>query len=165
MKESRLFLTFIRKNFILLIAPVFLGLLISIYFYSQQPPQSKLFQSFRFEYSLDNVDTVIALADQAVTELRIQGFDAEFPGSKAIIYKPGPLAIAIEVLSPDRNSGYELLLKETGYLRQNFTVSTLTEPQISIIEPNIFKYILTGVLVGFLAGLIVSLCREYLRNY
>lgn len=165
MKESALFLTFISKNFILLFLPAFFGLLIGVYAYSSKPPQTKLVQSFKLEYNLENIDTASVLADQVVTELRLQEFDSGFPQSKAIVYKIGPMTIAIEVLSAGRNSGYELLLKETEYLRQNFKVSTVTEPKIIAFEPNIFKFLLTGLLTGFFLGLITALFKEYLRNY
>lgn len=165
MKESALFLTFVSKNFILLFLPAFLGLLISVYAYSAKPTQTKLSQTFKLEYNIENIDTASLLADQAVTELRLQEFDSGFPFSKAVVYRIGPTSIAIEVFSADRNSGYELLLKETEYLRQNFKVSTVTEPKITAFEPNIFKFLLTGLLTGFFLGLITALFKEYLRNY
>lgn len=165
MKESRLFLDFVRRNFILLFGPVFLGLLISFYIYSEQPAQNKLSQSFKFEYNLENIGSSLALAEQAATELRLRGFDSNFPDSKAVIYKGAPLTITIDVFSLDRGSGYALLLKETEYLRQNFSVSTLTEPKTSIVEPDILKFLLAGLLPGFFIGLTVSLCKEYLQKY
>lgn len=165
MKESRLFIAFTRKYFVFLFFPVLLGLIISGYIYFQQSPQTKLSQSFKLEYNLENIETSLALTDQAVTELRLQNFDKYFPDSNAVIYKSGPLAITIESFSKDKTLGFQLLLKEAGYLRQNFRVSTITEPQIGLIEPNVLKYILTGLLTGFIAGLTLSLIREYLQSY
>lgn len=165
MKESRLLLNFVISNFLFLFLPVFFGLIIGIYAYITASPQTKLSQSFRMEHTGENISESFALTDQAVVELRVQDFDNLFPKTTAIIYKPAPLIISIEILSKDKNTGFELLLKETEYLRQNFTVSTLTTPQIEIVEPNFFKHLLTGLILGFLAGLTVALSRQYLKNY
>ncbi|MBI2593817.1 hypothetical protein HYW44_04215 [Candidatus Daviesbacteria bacterium] len=165
MKESRLLLNFLKSNFLFLFLPVFFGLIIGIYAYITASPQTKLSQSFRMEYTTENISESFALTDQAVVELRIADFDNLFPNTTALIYKPAPLIVSIEVLSPDKNTGFELLLKETEYLRQNFTVSTLTTPQIEIVEPNLFKYLLTGLILGFLIGLAAALARQYLKNY
>lgn len=165
MKESQLFLRFIKKNLLTLLLPIIVFVGLSMFLYSTEKAKTKIFQPFRVEYSQAGEDTAFALADQAVTELRLQSFDSFFPGSKASIYKPGPLTVAIEVISEDRNIGYEVLLKETEYLRKNFTVSTLTPPEITQIEPSILKFLLTGVLLGFFSGLIISLIKEYLQNF
>lgn len=165
MKESKLFLAFLKRNLLILLLPIILGLLISVFFYSNEVPKTKIFQAFKMESGPDNQDQAFALTDQAVTELRLQGFDIFFPGSQALIYKPGPLAVGIEIMSLDKNQGYELLLKETAYLRKNFTVSTLTSPEITQIEPSVFRFLLTGVLIGFLIGLLLSLVKEYFANY
>lgn len=165
MRESQLFLIFFKKHLVSLILLIILGCLTSIYFYSSEPSQTKISQSFKLEYALENINDTVILADQAVTELRSQQFDLGFPDSGATIYKSGPMTISIEVLARDRNIGYGLLLKETEYLRKNFSAGALTEPQLSLVEPNLFKYLLTGALIGFLAGLSFSLTREYLKNY
>lgn len=165
MKESRLLLTFVTSNFLFLFFPVFLGLITGIYVYTTQIPQTKLSQSFRMEYKAENISESLALTDQAVVELRLQDFDNLFPNTTALIYKPAPLVVSIEVLSLDKNKGFELLLKETEYLRQNFTVSTLTTPQIEIVEPNLIKYLLTGLIPGFLVGLTAALSRQYIKHY
>ena len=117
------------------------------------------------EYSIENIDVKLALADQAVSELRLQGFDKEFKNTKVSVYKSAPLSISIEVLSGDKAEGFEVLLKEKEYLRQNFSVSELTETEIVQIEPNLMKYLTGGLFSGFLLGLIISLMFEYRRNY
>ncbi len=165
MKESELFINFAKNHILALILPIILGCLISVYFYSSEPAQTKISQSFKLEYALEDINDSVTLADQAVTELRAQRFDLGFPGSQVTIYKPGPLTIAIEILAEDRNVGYGLLLKETEYLRKNFSAGALAQPQLSLVEPSLLKYLLTGMLIGFLIGLSFSLTREYLKNY
>lgn len=165
MKELMLYWQFFKRNILLLLLPILIGLIISIFFYSQVATQTKISQSFRMEYSIENIDTVLALTDQAVTELRLQRFEALFPNSSVLVYKGAPLTINIETVSQDRNTGYELLLKEITYLRENFSVSELNKPAVSFTEPNAFKYFLSGILPGFLFGLATSLIREYLKNY
>lgn len=165
MKESRLYLQFIKDNLFLLFVPVVISFLIGIYFYSSEITKTKLSQSFRTEYGLENMETSMSMADQAVAELRLADFDSHFPGTQALIYKPAPLIVSIEVLSEDKNTGFELLLKETEYLKKNFSVSTLTQIQAEIIEPSLFKYFLTSIILGGFAGLSFALGREYFKNY
>lgn len=165
MKESQLYIQFIKRNSFILVIPLLVGILVSIFLFSQVKPRTKISQSFKMEYSLENVDTILALTDQAVAELRLQRFDLHFPGSGVAVYKTAPLTINIEAISEEKNLGFELLLKESAYLRKNFSVSELSQPAIDFVEPNIFKYLLSGVLPAFLIGLIIALVKEYFKNY
>lgn len=165
MKESQLYLQFIFKNLGFLFLPVIGSLIISIYFYASMPALSRVAQTHKLQYDLENVDAVLALTDQAVTELRAQKFDLEFPESQVNIYKSSPFNVSIEATSLSRDTSYALLIKEIEYLRQNFSVKELTNPEISTIEPNLFKYLMSGFIIGGLIGLAAALTREYLRNY
>jgi len=117
------------------------------------------------EYSLANIDTILALTDQAVAQLRAQRFGDIYGGAAVAIFKSAPLNVSIEATSLNRDTSYALLLKETEYLRQNFSAQELTSPEIVQIEPSLFKYLISGLIIGGLIGLIVSLTREYLKNY
>ncbi len=165
MKESQLYFDFIKRNLVSLFVPIILVLIISIYFYAQVPSQVRISQTFKMNYSIENIDSVLALSDQAVAQLRSQRFAAIFPDATASIYKSAPLNISIESTSLTRDTSYTLLLKQTEYLRQNFQVEELTSPEITQIEPNLFKYLVSGLIIGGLVGLVISLVREYLRNY
>ena len=165
MRESQLYIQFIKKNFLFLFLPVVFSLIISIYMYASIPAFSRVAQTYKLVYELENIDSVLALTDQAVTELRAQRFAEVFPDASVDIYKSSPFNVSIEATSLQRETSYELLLKEVEFLRQNFSVAGLTSPEISIIEPNLFKYLMSGLIIGGLIGLIASLTREYLRNY
>lgn len=165
MKESQLYIDFVKRNLLLLIAPVILVLIISIYLYAQVPSKVRISQTFKMQYNLENIDTLLALTDQAVAEMRAQRFSDVFGNSTVSIFKSAPLNISIDATSLNRDTSYALLLKETEYLRQNFTVAELTNPEITQIEPNLFKYLVSGLIIGGLIGLIISLIKEYLKNY
>ena len=165
MKESELYIQFVKRNFVSLIIPIILCLLISVYFYAEVPSRVKITQTFKMQYSLENIDTILALADQAVAQLRTQRFGELFGGAEVSIFKSAPLNISIEATSPHRDTSYALLLKETEYLRQNFSIEELTSPEITLVEPSLFKYLISGLIIGGLIGLIISLTREYLKNY
>lgn len=165
MKESQLYLQFIQRNFWFLVLPILGALFISIYFYASMPALARVAQTYKLQYTLENIDVMLALTDQAVTELRAQRFALAFPEAQVNIYKSSPFNVSIEATSFSRDTSYALLIKEAEYLRQNFSVSELTNPEISIIEPNLFKYLLSGLIIGGLIGLIAALTREYLRNY
>lgn len=165
MKESQLYIVFIQKNLIWLLAPTLLVLIISIYFYAQVPTRTRITQTFKMSYKLENIDSLLALTDQIVAEMRAQKFANLYPESSVSIYKSAPLNISIESTSLNRDTSYALLLKESEYLRQNSQVEELTTPEISSIEPSLLKYLLSGLIIGGLIGLIASLIREYLKNY
>ena len=165
MKESELYLKFIQRNLIFLMAPIIVALIISIYLYAGVPSRVSISQTFKMNYSLTNIDSILALTDQAVAELRAQRFVNLYPGSSTSIYKAAPLSINIDSISLTRDQSYALLLKENEYLRQNFSVVELTAPEITQIEPNLFKYLLSAIIIGGLIGLVIALVREYLKNY
>lgn len=165
MKESEAYINFLKRNWALFLLPLLVSFAFAIYLYAQVPTQVKISQIFKMNYDLQNIDTILALTDQAVSELRLQKFSDVFSDSSAVIYKSAPLNISIEAVSRQRDNSYALLLKEVEYLRQNFQVQDLTSPEISLIEPSLFKYLISALIAGGLIGLIISLIREYLKNY
>lgn len=165
MKESRLYIEFLKRNLLWLILPIILGILISIYMYAGVQTLVKISQTYKLTYDLENIDTILALTDQAVAELRTQRFSEIFPGSTVLIYKSSPLNVSIEAVTEQRDSSYNLLLKESEYLRQHFQVNELISPEITLIEPNLFKYLISGFIIGGLIGLVAALIREYLKNF
>lgn len=165
MKESALYLQFLQRNLILFFLSLLVTLIISTYLYASEPTYHRISQTYKLTYNLENIDSVLALTDQAVTELRAQRFAEAFNGASVNIYKSSPFNISIESTSGDRDTSYALLIKEIEYLRQNFEAQELTRPEITIVEPSLFRYMMSGVIIGGLIGLIASLIREYLRNY
>lgn len=165
MKESALYLNFIKRNLVILVIPLLSGILLSSFLLSQVKSQTKLAQSFKMIYNLADLNQSLALTDQAVAELRSQKFASLYPSAKSVIYKSAPMLINIEAVSSDNKIAYELLLKETNYLTQNFSVSQITQPEVAQVEPSVVKYLLTGILIGFLSGLIIALSIEYLKNF
>lgn len=165
MKESRIYLEYLRRNWLILTAPILLCLLISLYLYSKLPAQIKATQAFKLIYNLENIQLALPLTDEAVSELRSQNFDKAYKDTSVNIYKNAPLLINIEVVSAKKQTGFEVLEKEADFLKQNFSVSKLTDPEITLEEPNLAKYLLTGILIGFLIGFSISLVKEYFKIF
>ena len=165
MKESSLYLSFIKRNIFFLILPALLGLLVGSFLLSQINSQTKISQSFKLIYNLQGLNEALAITDQAVEELRTQRFATFYPAATVAIYKTAPFLINIDVVSEQKEVSYELLLKEITYLNQNFSAIEVNKPEISQVEPSIFKYLLTVILIGFLLGFIAALIKEYFKNY
>lgn len=165
MNESALYINFIKRNFLILFISFLLGILVSSFLLSQIKSQTKIVQSYKMVYNVADLNQALALTDQAVAELRSQRFAASYPSSAVVIYKPGPMLINIEAISPEKEAAYGLLLKETTYLGQNFSVIAVNQPEVSLVEPSIVKYLLSGALTGFLLGLSIALLKEYLKNF
>lgn len=165
MKESKLYLDFLKKNLFILLTPVFALCLISFFLYLNVPKLIKTSQSFKLVYSLENIGDALPLTDQVVSELRIQNFASNYEKAQAVIYKIAPLNIAIEVTALNNDDAYQILTKEVDYLSGNFSISRLNSPEITQVEPSLIKYLLTGISLGFVIGLLVSLIREYLNRF
>lgn len=164
MKESGLYLAFIKRNFLILFLPALFGVIISLYFFAQVKTLTRVTQTFKLAYTLDNVDTVFALTDQAVGELRMLPYETG-EGVSVNVYKSSPLSVTIESTSGNSERSYQQLIKRAEYLNSNFQVIELTKPQISQIEPFLVKYFISGLAGGSLLGLITALVREYFKNY
>lgn len=165
MPESRLYLSFIKRNLLILLLPALAGLLSGSFFLSQVKSQTKISQGFKLIYNLSDLDGALTMTDQAVAELRAQRFAGLYPAATVVIYKSGPFLVNIDAVSEQKEIAYELLLKETTYLNQNFSVIEVNRPDVSQVEPSIIKYLLSGVLIGLLLGVIASLIKEYFKNY
>lgn len=136
-----------------------------MYLFALEPVYHRISQTYKLTYNLDNLEWVLALTDQAVTELRAQDFAESVDGASVIIYKSSPFNITIETTSKERDRAYSLLIKEAEYLRGNFMIQELTSPEISVVEPSLFRYIMSGFIIGGILGLVTALGKEYLRNY
>ncbi len=165
MKESRIYLDFLKRNILIFVLLIGLSLLINLYQYAQTKPQFKVSQSFRMEYSSENISNASAITDQAVTELRVQNYSNFFPGSSASIYKSGPFVINIDSISESQELSFRLLSREAEYLRSNFSVSEINAPQITREEPMVLKYLVTGLVLGGLAALTLALIKDYFKYY
>ncbi len=165
MKESEVYINFFRRNIWIILLPLVTGLILSTIFYALAPEKARLEQVFRIEYQVENADVKIALADQAVAETRAQKFNQAFPETKAIIYKSAPLLIAIEVDSPSREDAYDVMLRINDYLDKNFNVAEAAPLVVSAVQPLGLKFLLSGILGGFLAGFAIALFLEYRKNY
>lgn len=165
MKESRLYLDFLKRNILIFVLFIGLSLLINLYQYIQTKPQFKVSQSFRTEYSPENINNASAITDQAVTELRIQNYSNFFPGSSVSIYKSGPFVISVDSISESQELSFRLLSREVEYLRSNFSVSEINPPQITREEPVVLKYLVAGLVLGGVAALTLALVKDYFKYY
>jgi len=165
MKESEVYINFFKRNLWWILVPLIIFLIISTIFYALAPEKSRLGQVFRIDYQIENADVKMALADEAVAETRAQKFNQAFPDTTAVIYKSAPLLISIEVDSPVRENAYEVMLRINDYLDKNFSVTEAAPLAVTAVVPSGFKYLLSGILAGFLTGLIISLIKEYRKNY
>lgn len=165
MTESGLYLNFIKRNLLFLVLPVLIGFLTGSFLLSQTQNQTKISQSFKLVYNLQELSEAFTITDQAVEELRAQRFAVLYPSATVAIYKSGPFLINIDAVSEQKEAAYELLLKETTYLNQNFFIIEVNKPEIIQVEPSIIKYLLSGILVGLVLGVVASLLKEYFKNY
>jgi uncharacterized protein involved in exopolysaccharide biosynthesis len=162
MKESSLYLSFLKRNVVLLLIPALAGLFAGLFFFATEKSLYNVSQTFKLEYNLENVEVAFNLTDQSVAELRKLQLGE---GAHLNVYKSAPLSVTIESLSENRETAYSFLIDASGYLNRNFQVVELSRPEIKLVEPKPLKFLLAGGAVGILVGLILSLIKEYMKNY
>lgn len=133
----------------------------------QLPNMYVLTRLYEMSYDKNNVTAQIALSDEAITEIRaanIQKSVGVSPGTKLTIYKPAPLSVYLILQSVNSNLSSDLE-KVNNYLTYKFPLKKIGMDIATVKRPNYPLYFLEGIVGGFLVGILISLMREYFRNY
>lgn len=119
-------------------------------------------------YSQTDVQQKIALTDEAVSVIRSANVESElgFAGKTYLsAFKPGPLLISLTVNSDNQTLVQTMLNKSSDYLRSHYQLTELGQDVITVKSPNLFLGTGMGLVVGFLFATLISLMREYFRNF
>lgn len=123
---------------------------------------------FQVSYNQVDVQQNISLADEAVSVIRSANVESElgFTGKTSLsAFKPGPLLISLTVNSDNQMSVQTMLNKSSDYLRAHYQLTELGQDVITVKNPNLLLGIGAGLIVGFLLASLISLLREYFRNF
>ncbi|MBI2021450.1 hypothetical protein HYS93_01035 [Candidatus Daviesbacteria bacterium] len=169
MKESRLYLNFFRKNFLIIFVAVLLFSAAGLFYQSSKQVNKKVSSLWQMNYQESSVSEKISLTDQAVTILRSQNLSPEINSQKkkgeTTIFKPGPLAIQIETKGADLDSAKYLNGQASKYLVENYKVSKIGNDYYSEENANVYLGLLIGFITGVFIGIIIALVRSYFKNY
>lgn len=168
MRESRLFLIFLRTNLILIAIPAVV--LSAAFFVYQLNQPAVYYKSVLLEMSLGNLSVAEAsiITDQAVVRLRAINLKKEIGVSdenRGVVFKASPLTINAGVEGKNNLLVDRDLKNLEGYAVKNFPlyrIGDLTSSEKKLSE-NFFA--LVGLLAGVFLGILLSLIKNYLQNY
>lgn len=168
MRESRLFLQFFKKNFVIIFT---ITIIFSTAGYFIQSSSLKVFsysRLFQLKYNFSDITQKNVLADEAVATLRSDNIRKQLEigkGNRLVIYKTSPLSLKLEVSGKDKGAVQNDLEKLSEYLVSKFSVEEVGERTEAIINANILLGILGGSILGFIFGLLAALVKTYFEKY
>lgn len=168
MRESRLYLHFFWKNLWLFLIFGLIGALFSYQIYLQQQPLYKLTRQVELNYTKDNLDQIATLADEMVANVRSsarqQAIEID-PNTHLSAYKSGPVLINLEIESNQPDKLAPNLQKEMIFLSSSYQFKIVGSDQAIIESAKLYQYLLAGLSLGFIFGLIIALVREYFDRF
>lgn len=167
MKESYLYLNFLKTFGLLFVLLAIIGLIMSYYFVNKLPDIYISERLYGFNYKLENAAAVEKESEQVVTVLRSKNLIEELRinESQVNIYKPGPFAVAIQVKSQNAELAVSNLMTLSGYVESKYQVEQIGKEVFSTEPKPYFKYMFSGFIVGELTALFVSLAISYFKRY
>ncbi|MBI4040161.1 hypothetical protein HY389_02295 [Candidatus Daviesbacteria bacterium] len=168
MRESRLYLSFLKDNLWLIFIPsVVVGL--GAYAYQlKQPPKFHTSQLLQMDYNDKNIQDRIVLTDEAVTQIRsanLQGQLKVGTGERVNLFKPGPLSINLEVISGSKDRNLADISQINQFASAKFPLKTVGETVTIITKTPEVIFGLVGTTLGFALGILISLIRTYWRKF
>lgn len=164
MKESIQFINFFKKNSLYLLIPAILVGICAFSYSLTLPSKYLVSQSLEFNYQLDDVNTKVVLADQAVARLRALA-RLEEGDIEIYVFKPGPLLIQIDVKSSQQGLSMQTNKKYVNEVESTYQVKKVGNAYENVSDVAYPKYLLGGIILGFSLGLLIALVKNYLHNY
>lgn len=167
MRESRLYINFFRRNFLIILLPLLFSLSLGFYYSSQIPKSIIAGQLYEMPYRAENINIQVILTDEAVSLAResegILGLGKEF---EVRAYKTGPLSFYVSLKSAETAEELkENFIKVDQLLIKKFGLNKEGQLQLSIEEPNLYKLIFLFGGFGLTSGIVSALAREYFHKF
>lgn len=173
-RESKLFLSFLKKNWFLLFFPsFFLGGLGFLYqelkpdiYHKQAVLELKYKLPDQLRDSDEDIENKSLFADEIVSVTREEVIRGEMGVESEIkIYKIGPLLIKIDVLDKNKQSLNPSLERVLAHMKSKYVLEERGGWIEDVEKPNRGLGFLTGAFFGGLAGLLFSLFKLYFQKY
>lgn len=167
MKESALYISFFKKNFLLIIIPALL--LPAVLLISKSEELKTFTESRLYEIKNPNGNSLFEadpLADQAVKVLRSGSLQKDLNlHSKVTVYKYAPAVISLGVSSKDQSEAKEDLQALGKYMSGKYQISQIGADVSKGEVVNSFYAVIFFFTAGAIGGLIVSLIFSYFKNF
>lgn len=157
MKESRLYLNFFKSNWLVILVPTLIGILVGGYLLIARPNEYKIRQALKVINPKGSLVDSSLIAGQVVSNLRVMRGISQFD-----VYQSGPDIIIYEVSGSNQ---LEEISKGIGEdAEKNFAVKRLGNIFKSSVALPLLSFVFPALL-GFLTGLLISLVKTYFKKY
>ncbi len=167
MKESSLYLKFLKDFGVLFIFFGLIGCITSYYLLSKVPTSYIAERLYEFPYTLDNAAAVEKDSEQVVSVLRAPQLKEELGIQESLItvYKPGPFSLTLQVKSQNAENAVNSLSVISGYLLSKYQVNEIGKDIFFIEIKPTARYLFSGLISGEITALLFSLLISYFRRY
>lgn len=168
LKESKVYLEYLRHFKWLLLAGAVLGAIVGLSFANSQTPVYHQSMSLEVEYKLEDLTARVTLADQLVSLLRTAQIQKELEideTSKVVIHKNGPLLINVKVQSANPQHLSKDLDQIGNYARNQFPVNEVGQRVEGSDRSSLILGAGFGLILGATLSLTLTLVKLYLRYY
>ncbi len=178
-KESTLYLQFLKRNFALFLVAIVLALLTTGYFYQARRTDQIASQywevSSRVDQSVGSIAALQPYLDHLIGLIRMQAPDlSQNEGVEITAVKVTPLSFLLTIKGDASKVNRVKVLNSLNNVMENVKteaaikdveLQSLTEVKIYQSKQSIFKQSLLAFFIGILSAHLLSLIREYLRKY
>lgn len=167
MKESQLYLKFLKDFWLLFVFFGLIGVIGSYYLLSRLPTVYMAERMYEVTYTLDTAVAVEKASEQIVTVLRAsqlkEGLGIQ--SSEVVVFKPGPFALTLQVKNIQPEKTVNHLDTLGGYLTSKYQVNEVGRETFTIQTKPVLKYLLLGILAGEITALTFALAISYLKRF
>ena len=167
MKELQIYLSFFRKNILVILAFGLMGLAAGFYYSSRISTNYNSSALFELSYTDETVEKKKLETDELVGVLRDGNLHQiiELSNVQTVeVYKPGPISLYVRVVSRSDEDARENLNRIRSFLFSRATITELSNID-SRDHKNAYVPSFLGLLMGLLCGCLLSLINTYLRKH
>jgi hypothetical protein len=167
-KESQKYLGFLRRNIAFITIPGALSLAIGVLYIQSIPPSFKAGQYIKVRFEESEIQDKIKLADQIVTDLRVGNLQNSLnvdQSARVSVYKNAPLSFMVEAEHPEKLKATQTVNVLTDYVVSKYPVEVPGNVVERSIPPEYLKLLIGSLAAGAFIGLVISLAREYFKNF
>lgn len=168
MKESQKYLSFFRRNTPFLIVPLLLALIASALVINNYPSRYQIQSLFQIDYDDTNINQKTVIVDQAVSSVRSKNIQLELrikDGVKVNAVKNAPFSLLLITEGGSRDDVTQSTLFTKDFLNLHYEMVEVGQRVEGLIPPPYFLIVSLAIGIGLIFGLLISLVKEYFKNF
>lgn len=166
-KESAIYISFFKKNWLIIILPALLLAVLSIPIYYDLPVIYNQNQVFEILHTESNLSQRLILVDGAITLTRVSYIQNNLglsQDTKLAIYKNGPFLVNLDISGINSSRVYQDSQKVMVFLLSKYPLELIGESQTIGREYPLGIIGLFSIGFGLAIGMIISLIKTYFEK-